>query len=404
MINFDFNKDCYSCGLCEKICPTNAISMHENLLGFRVPKIEVDKCINCKKCDNSCIFLNANDSLENIYAADAYAVYSINDQVRYASSSGGVFSEIANAFVKNGNYVCGCVWNQKMEPVHIVSNKAHDIERMRGSKYVQSNLGDCYEKILSILKENKNVLFTGTPCQIAAMYNFVGNPPNFYTMSVICHGVASPKIWESYINNITPKNDEIVDINMKDKTIGWKDSGYKIHFKSRPSTFKISSLDATFQKAYIKSLIIKDKCFTCQYKNIKIKADIIVGDFWGLPKEIENLDDDIGISSMLVLTSKGKDIFNDIKGNIYWKAVDNEKIYKGNERLIMPTIAHKDRDYFIAEFLEDSSLVSKLLWRYIGPHTFIEYSKYYLKLFLKEVGLYRKIYRLRLNRRKSNNV
>lgn len=193
VINFDFENNCYGCRNCENICPKKAIKMINNEEGFIIPKIDYEKCIDCGLCTQKCPYLHNNQ--ETLMKRKWYGGYLKDEKERMQSTSGGMFTALANWFLDNDGYVCGCVWNEELEATHIITNKIKDIQRMRGSKYVQSNLNSCVLEIKKLLAHHK-VLFTGTPCQVAAIKKYNENNENLYTMALICEGVSSPKVWK----------------------------------------------------------------------------------------------------------------------------------------------------------------------------------------------------------------
>lgn len=400
MIQFDFQKHCYSCGLCESVCPTGAIVMQPDVDGFLVPKVSEEKCIHCGKCDNACIHLNVKEPEANVYGATAYAAYNLDEQTRLSSSSGGLFKLLADLFIENGDFVCGCVLNEDMMATHIVSNCSDDIKRMMGSKYVQSDIRGCYLKIKSILNNGNKVLFSGTPCQARSMLQYIGNNPNFYTMTVICHGVTSPMMWKKHIDEIEAKHGRISDFKFRDKTIGWRDTCNQVQLISNKAILKILSVDAFYQKAFIKSLLVKERCLSCVYKGKNIETDMILGDFWGLPSHYSAMDDDKGLSCVLTLTSKGNLIYNAISNKIKSVKVDRDIIFHGNARLMTPTSAHPKRGEFFGDVLMEKDSLSNLLFQYIGPQNHTERAKYLFKLALKRLRLYKTYYNYRMGKRK----
>lgn len=389
MIDFDFDKFCYSCELCKKVCPTNAISMMENSESYLVPFVNRDLCINCNKCSQSCLHLNIQSEIESIFKAKGFAAYNVDESIRLRSSSGGIFNTLAKSFINNGNYVCGCIWDNNHMPTHIVSNTYDDIEKMMGSKYVQSKIGDCYEQIDDVLKSGKKVLFTGTPCQSKAILYYFKEHKNLYTMTVICHGVSSPKMWKDYLSILERKHGKLLLVSMRDKTIGWKDMSDKYIFCNNVKILETLSVDAFYKKAFIKGLIMKDRCLDCQYKGDYIKSNIIVGDFWVLPKSIKYIDDDKGISCILVNNSKGKEMIDSIESFINYFPVNSKDIIDGNEKLIAPAKPHPRRKQFLEDYRSDKISLNALLKKYIGPQNKKEKIRYMVKKGIKILGLYK---------------
>lgn len=198
MLDFELMKYCYGCGACVNACPRSAIQMVQTMDGSCIPKIDQAQCINCGKCDQVCIHQHTDRYHSIIAGEGCYAAYELDKVERKESASGGMFFVLAKEVLRQDGYVCGCVWNEKMDAVHIVSNKTIDIERMRNSKYVQSDIGRCLAEIRELLKTGKTVMFCGTPCQCAACQAVTGNPENLLKVSLICEGTPTPGVWKRY--------------------------------------------------------------------------------------------------------------------------------------------------------------------------------------------------------------
>ena len=225
MIHFDFDKDCCGCTACVNSCNHGAITMKANAEGFLMPVVDESKCVDCGLCDKVCPYLNTSTdishfSLENFCDKKAYLYFS-NDKRRKESASGGFVYDIYNKMLKEGGLICGCVWNENMEAVHIVSDKMEDIHRMQSSKYVQSNMQDSYMIIRRALRDGKRVAFCGTPCQTAGLNTYLGKTDrsNLISICLICHGVPSPGVWNRWKRIMEKKyNGDLIDVNMRDKS------------------------------------------------------------------------------------------------------------------------------------------------------------------------------------------
>ena len=203
----DFGKDkCCGCNACEFVCPKDAISMVRDEYGFRYPKIDEDKCISCGLCEKICAFQDKQTKVTK----QTYASINLNSEQKGKSSSGGIFAALAEQFIRNGGYVCGSefkVSNNNANISHCVINSVEDICRLQGSKYVQSNL-DCLSEINELLKKNKKILFSGTPCQVAQIQKlFKKYSDQLYTIDIICHGVPNQKWFNEYLKIILHKNE-----------------------------------------------------------------------------------------------------------------------------------------------------------------------------------------------------
>ena len=348
MINFNFKKNCYGCELCKNICPMNAIEMKENDDGFLNPIIDTAKCINCGLCEKKCLFLKEKKTCNISRSAESFAAQ-INDKKSLKnSSSGGFFYELAKKIIKNGGYVAGCIWNQDMLPVHVLSNELNDIKRMQGSKYVQSDLSNVFNEIKKIVNTNQ-VLFVGTPCQVEAIKSFINNK-NLVTVSLICEGVPSRKVWKIYKESLEIKQkSKLVKVNFRDKNnCGWKmpDSVY-IFENSKKCKMLSYNLDY-YVSSFIEGLLMNEKCYSCKFKGENNPGDIIIGDFWKVPDTVFGDNTKIGVSAVIAKTKKGKNILKDLQ-NVNIKKVDIELIINGNPNLENSIKKPKERDAFFGE-------------------------------------------------------
>ena len=222
MIKIKAKEDCCGCYACYNICPKECITMESDNEGFWYPKIDKDKCINCNLCEKVCPIINKPNS--SLYEKKSYAVFNKNEKIRLESSSGGIFSLLAEYVINNHGNVYGAVFDEDFNVKHVKINILQDINLLRGSKYVQSRINDIFKSIKFDLKNNKIVLFTGTPCQIAGLQSFLQKKyDNLILMDIVCHGVPSPLVWQQYINELKQNyKQNIKSIYFRDKSTGWK--------------------------------------------------------------------------------------------------------------------------------------------------------------------------------------
>ena len=217
MINIENKKECVGCAACENVCPRNAINMVEDEEGFVYPKINNKFCISCGLCENVCPMLN--EKKESEILPKAYAAYNINEEIRIKSSSGGIFTEIAKSIIEKNGIIFSAIFDKEFNVLHEEITNEKDLEKARGSKYIQSLIGDCYKKAKQYLENGKYVLFTGTPCQIEGLYSFLKKDyENLYTQDLICHGVPSKILWKKYLeyrNDVD--RDSLEKITFRDK-------------------------------------------------------------------------------------------------------------------------------------------------------------------------------------------
>lgn len=354
MINFDFKENCYGCELCKNICPQNAIDMKENENGFLNPVVDMNKCIQCGLCEKKCLYLNECQVNKIERKDEAFAVQ-IKDKERLKkSSSGGFFYQVAIDFIKDGGYVAGCIWNNEMMPVHILSNKVEDIGRMQGSKYVQSDLSNVFNDIKNVINKQK-VLFVGTPCQVKAIKSFINNK-NLYTISLICEGVPSRKVWRLYKESLEKKQkSKLTNVNFKNKeNCGWKMPDSVYIFENSKKLRKLSYNLDYYVSSFVSGLIMNEKCYNCKFKGNNNPGDIIIGDFWGIPDEFYGKQTKDGISAIIIKTENGRELLKKSK-KMYLRNVDTELIINGNPNLEKSILRPIERDIFFEE-LDDLNI------------------------------------------------
>lgn len=296
---------CCGCSACFSICPKQAISMQENKEGFLQPVIDETKCIRCGKCQNVCPVLKPvykNNTEPQCYAAMA------NDDIRMKSSSGGVFTLLAEYVLDKGGYVCGAAYDDNWMVHHIIIDKKEDLDKIRGSKYLQSSMDNCYQEIKDLLQKNNWVLFSGTPCQVAGLYSFLGKDyEKLLTVDIFCHGAPSRSIWKKYLSE-TFEQKNIKNINFRDKSkIGWSCSHCVITLNNEE---KIITDD--FTKMFHNSTLLNQACENCSFSKLFRPADISIGDWWGISDYIKGVNDGKGISIVLINNKKGNDIFQKV--------------------------------------------------------------------------------------------
>ncbi|WP_256097166.1 polysaccharide pyruvyl transferase family protein [Brachyspira hampsonii] len=313
--------ECTGCSVCYHICPHNAINMIESEKGFYNPSIDKEKCTNCGICVKQCHALNDNFNTE--YEQEIYDVRA-NDYIRMKSSSGGVFTLISNYILENNGYVCGASFtNDWLEVEHIIINDKKDLDKLRKSKYIESNLNNTFLEIKKLLKEKKKVLFTGCPCQVSAL-NFYLNKKydNLITIDILCNSVPAQKIWKKYLKELFNDEDirNIEYISFRDKSkFGWN-IDHKIYIKLKNGEYLVKGLESIYLKLFFNHISIKDQCITCKYRNYKRVGDITIGDYWS----VEN-NDNKGVSLVLINTEKGKSTFNNIKKDCIYKDITEYK-------------------------------------------------------------------------------
>lgn len=359
MIDKVGEKNCCICGNCVQRCPKEAISLTKNFNTFNYPEINYNLCNGCNRCETVCPTLN---ELNQQQCLGAYMAKNINLTERKLSSSGGMFSVFANYIIENNGLVCGAAFDGLKVKHIIVDNKA-DLYKLRGSKYVQSDLGDCFEQIEKYLDNNRLVLFVGCPCQTAALRTYLKKDylNQLYLVDFICHGMLSQSLFDDYIKYLEKKyKSRVVSFSFRDKTDGWIESGPKIKFSN--GKVKIWPLyEDTYMQGYFSAVCMKNSCYTCKYKNFHSGSDITFADYWGCEILDPEFYDFYGVSAVVINNENGNLLFNNISNNIEYKAVDLENIVKYNSGLIKPFEEGKDRSLFMDKIKNGSTYIEALL-------------------------------------------
>lgn len=322
MINIDdVNKvNCCGCTACVNRCPVSAIKMQEDFEGFQYPTVDMEKCINCGLCEKVCpvIAKSRKEKIANNYKEIiSYVIRTKNEECLRKSTSGGFFTPIANYVLNNDGLVVGVGYDEKMKVCHMIVNKLNTekLKNMKGSKYVQSDLGNIFSEIKNKLDKDIFVLFSGTPCQVEGLLYFLGkNYNNLLTVDLICHGVPSPKLWNLYKEHQESKyKSKIKAFNFRNKTYGYHSGTMKLEFENNKVYYGSARVDYML-KSFFSEISSRPSCYDCKFKSKHHKSDFTIFDCWHA-RELNNniLDDDKGFTNLFINTSKGKDFFERVK-------------------------------------------------------------------------------------------
>lgn len=326
------NKQCCGCSTCENICPRSCIEMRQDEKGFLYPKIDGNKCISCGMCEKSCPVLNYKTKSPTVIKA-VYAAYTNDEKIRLESSSGGIFSEIAEYVLQSGGVVFGCAMSEDCKKAwHIMIEKPKDLKYLRGSKYLQSEIRHTYRETKEALKQQRLVLYSGTPCQIAGLKAYLGNNTynNLLTVDVICHGVSPQLVWENYLCTLENKFSANADtISFRNKLYGWKNFNLSCSFKNGLEYHGKVGYDL-FLRGFVSDYYLRESCYNCKFKGKNIQSDITLGDFWGIDNVLPEINDDKGVSVVLVHSKKGQSAINSISNKIKLFEVSEQNALASN--------------------------------------------------------------------------
>lgn len=384
-------KACCGCGACAQACPVNCIRMAADAEGFRYPEVDEAKCIQCGLCQKICPVMHKNSRISS--TPKAYAAYNLDEKVRMASSSGGVFSLVAEHVLAGNGVVYGAALTKDQKVRHIRVTDPEAMAALRGSKYVQSDTDGIYLQVKRDLDAGRPVLFTGTPCQVAGLRSFLRKEyDNLFCMDIICHGVPSPMVWEKYVahrENIAES--PVTQISFRNKSQGWKTYAVNFGFSNDAEYLEDYRKDA-FMRAFLQDLCLRPSCYACAFKTANRISDMTLADFWGIENVCPEMDDDKGTSLVLLHSKTGEMLFEAIRGNLRYREVDFEAAVKGNPAITESARKPENRDNFMEDIQTNS--FDEVAVRYVKRQiSFRDIVKSILAK-LKLLGLAKKLKRL----------
>lgn len=341
MIKLEKKMECTGCSACVSVCPRKCIQLKADAEGFEYPYIDKEKCTNCGLCDQVCPQKNSGKYLgKPMYAL---AAYSLSTEVKKRSTSGGIFYELAKITIEQGGSVYGAVFDSQWRVCHTRIDKVVDIVYMQGSKYLQSSTRCTFQRVKEDLMQGKKVLFSGTPCQVSGLKAFLGDNYNSLTcVGLICHGVASPAVWDQYISMLECRYNGKVDRRytptFRSKKEGWNNPSICIPLTNNRK-YRKDQLKDPYMWLFINNYILRPSCYACECKRSN-RSDITLGDFWGIKQVCEKMYDTMGTSAVLIHTLNGQTLFEEAKKNLIYQYVAYEKVLIGNchikESVAMP--------------------------------------------------------------------
>ena len=378
MIDIQEKFRCCGCNACVQRCPKHCISMHEDEEGFLYPCVDTSVCIECGLCEKTCPILNQDKERKSLAV---YAAKNPDDEVRVQSSSGGVFTSLAEKVIDEDGVVFGAAFDERWELVQCYAEDKDELAKFRGSKYLQSKVGDTFRQAEVFLKDGRKVLYSGTPCQIAGLKRYLRKEySNLLSVDFICHGVPSPGVFRTYMRDeidkcaarrsgkkntvllpcipLVTENDgldlkglQIKSIAFRDKRLGWKKFGFALKFSEASAEGENSVLlsygtlnENPYLRGFLKDLYLRPSCHSCTFKGLSSGSDITVADYWNVHTLIPNLDDDKGVSAIIVSTENGLSALHET--NAVLIDASWEDLLQKNPALIRSARCNKDRSRF----------------------------------------------------------
>lgn len=391
----DMNSDtCTGCSACVAVCPKNAVSMLPDKRGFLVPVINEATCIGCGACVTVCQTAMQGVQVQK-YQHTAYAAQHKDDEIRHGSSSGAFFQAIAEAVIEKDGYVCGCVL-EDMRVRHIVTNRLEDVRRMADSKYVQSDMRDCYRQIEALLKKGSEVLFSGCSCQVMGLKLFLQHrkTPFEHLISIdfFCHGVPSPRIWSDYIAEYErKKRKKVVGYRFRGKDFGWGKKGQGKEYDGKiflqNGTTDARSFQAMMWPNYIFGVdaVLRKNCYSCRYACVEKPADFTMGDFWGIENtSVAEMDDGKGTSVVIAHNDKAREFLFQLT-SVDVQLVSIEEAVRKQPCAARPTPQPDNYNAFWSMYLRDGfKAVNRRFFRDRWSYRL----KRRIKLLLIKIGLF----------------
>ena len=382
MISITDKTRCCGCTACQAACPHDAIVMKPDVLGFTYPEVDMSACVDCGLCEKVCAFVKDCDAslpVDRSLTAEVQAARHKDGNVVAASQSGGVFTALSDAVLSEGGVIYGAAYKGLDEVSHIRAESAQERNLLRGSKYVQSDMGQIFRSVREDLVNGRKVLFSGTPCQVAGLKSYIPERlhENLLLVDFICHGVPSPSVWKDYVEYMSRKGN-IVRAIFRDKSV----AGWKVHADSFLYEDGKKRTGDTFRVLFYKNIILRHNCGNCPYNVTAHPADVTIGDFWGVAEVLPVMDSGAGTSMVICNTEKGKLLMSRIRElELETVSLTYDFMSRKNPNLVRPANIYKDRRRFEEEYSRKGFLHVARKWGDLGWR----YKAWQLKIWLKRL-------------------
>lgn len=372
MINILDKVNCCGCAACVQKCPKQSISLHEDNEGFLYPVVNEETCIDCGLCDKVCPVLSQDKPKKPL---KVYAAINKNEVIRSQSSSGGIFTLLAEEIIKAQGVVFGARFDENWEVRHDFTETIEGIAAFRGSKYVQSQIGNNFQKVESFLKKGRKVLFCGTPCQIAGLKRFLRKEyDNLFTVDFICHGVPSPGVWRKYLKEKIKEEfgshceeGKVINISFRDKSISWEKYSFVLDFVHNGTKIRVQEekFKNLYLRGFLADLYLRPSCHQCPTKELKSGSDITIADFWKIENVLPAFYSSKGVSCLIVNSNNGNNLLMNVKSLMDYKETEFDLVVNYNKALLHSSILKDKRyDFFkLIKSIEVCSLIDRLTHR-----------------------------------------
>ena len=379
-------KLCVNCSACASICPKSCIAIKEDEYGFGIPVIETSQCISCNLCEKVCPALNPLPAGE---IGNVFVSRNKEKTIFDIASSGGLFALFAHYTIDNGGVVFGARFDEEWNVKHGSAETHEELEAFYGSKYVQSDVGNSFKEVKTFLQQNSQVLFSGTPCQIAGLKKFLKKDyANLLTIDFICHGVPNPKVFKKYLAERVENENKRLGINkanlvalrFRDKSLGWKRFGLALDFLCKNAdgteileTTSVPLNEDCFLKGFLRDIYLRPSCYNCPTKNFMSQSDITLADAWGVWEETDRFDDDKGASLIFVHSQAGERICRELSDKMEEPfPVDKEFILKHNPAAFHSAKPHKSQRKFYRLFTQSECSFEDIINQCLPPPTYFD--------------------------------
>lgn len=386
MINIENKIDCCGCSACAGVCPKQCITMQPDSEGFYYPSLNLEQCIDCGACNRVCPVLhpNAEDKIDQ----EGYIVQHINSDVLRESTAGGAFTAIAQYVIAKGGVVFGAALDNGLMAKHICVEKEEDLIRYRNSKYMQSLVDEkVFRQVRDYLKNGRMVCFSGTPCQIEGLKNFLYQEyENLITVDVVCRAVPSPFIFRKYLDVQKKRlGEKIQNVRFRDKYYGYKYSTMNIVTEQKKGQYHEGVESDLWLRTFFSNICNRPSCYECRFKKQYRVSDFTIGDCFSVGRFSKELDNDLGATKILIHSEKGKELFQKISDSVHYVNVEPDKLFEGCAELTHSVAKNEKREIFMADAV---CMGSEELFQKYFPITFKSKAEHLVRIICYKIGIY----------------